>query len=344
MKPLDPKLIRQIFLLLLVVTMAALIFLQMLPYLSGILGGITIFVLIRKGMSKLVNKGWNPDLAAALLLLASFVGILLPVVGTVFMLGNKVGDVASNSERVLKAIKKQMGVFEEKLNYDLSSQIDASGISSWVTEQLQGFAGGTFNVIISIGIMYFLLYFMLTNRRKMRESLYEFIPTRKKNIELMGKEIVAMVRSNAIGIPMVAIAQGLVALIGFLIFGVKDPFFWFVIVAVGSMIPFVGTLIGIIPVFILAMSNGDTFQAWGILAYGFVVVGATDNIIRMFILRRLDDVHPLITVIGVIVGVPLFGFIGLIFGPLLISLFLLVVRIYKHEYGAQEDYTGVQEI
>ncbi len=303
MKPLNPKLTRQLFLLLLVVFMGGLIFMEMLPYLSGILGAITFYVLLRKGMVKLVNQGWNPDLAAALLLFASFVGILLPVSGVALMLGNKIGDVASNSERVIKAVKKQMGVIEERVGYDLSSQIDASGISSWLSEQLQGVAGGTFNMFVSIGIMYFLLYFMLTNRRKMRESLYEYIPTSNKNIAIMGKEIVAMVRSNAIGIPMVALAQGLIALIGFWIFGVKEPFFWFVIVAVGSMIPVVGAMVGIIPVFVLALSNGDIFQAWGILAYGLVIVGVTDNLIRMFVLRRLDDVHPLITIIGVIIGV-----------------------------------------
>ena len=99
------------------------------------------------------------------------------------------------------------------------------------------------------------------------------------------------------------------------------------------MIPFIETLIGIIPVFILTIAFGNEFSVWGILIYGIVVVGSTDNIIRLFVLRKLDNVHPLITLIGVIVGVPLFGFIGLIFGPLLISLFLLVVKIYKKEFG-----------
>ena len=103
------------------------------------------------------------------------------------------------------------------------------------------------------------------------------------------------------------------------------------------MIPFVGTLIGILPVFILSLSTGNNFQAWGILIYGIVVVGSTDNIIRLFVLKKLDNVHPMITLIGVIVGVPLFGFIGLIFGPLLISLFLIVLRIYRNEYGSSSE-------
>ncbi|NNK73652.1 MAG: AI-2E family transporter, partial [Flavobacteriaceae bacterium] len=103
------------------------------------------------------------------------------------------------------------------------------------------------------------------------------------------------------------------------------------------MIPFVGTLIGILPVFILELSTGNNFSAWGILLYGLIVVGSTDNIIRLYVLKRLDNVHPLITLIGVIVGVPLFGFIGLIFGPLLISLFLVIVNIYRKEYLTKKE-------
>tara|TARA_R100000935_G_C2842059_1_gene171975 strand:+ start:20086 stop:21057 length:972 start_codon:yes stop_codon:yes gene_type:complete len=315
--------------------MGTLIFREMIPYLSGVLGAITIYVLLRSWMKKLVRKGWKPELAAGLLMLLSFVGILVPVAGIVLMLGNKIGQAVQNSEKVTEAVKVQLGEVEEKIGYDLSSQIDVGAVSGWLSDNLQSFAGGTFNIFIAIGLMYFMLYYMLTNRRELKDSLFEYIPISKKNLKKIGDESHAMVRSNALGIPMVAFAQGIIALIGFLIFGIEDPFFWFVIVTIGSMIPFVGTLVGILPVFILTLSSGSTFQAWGILIYGFVVVGSTDNVIRLYVLKKLDNVHPLVTLIGVIVGVPLFGFIGLIFGPLLISLFMIVMRIYKREYGKE---------
>lgn len=334
MSMINPKIIRQIFILLLILLMGTLIFREMMPYLSGVLGAITIYVLLRKWMQLLVKKkGWRPDIAAGLLMLLSFVGILLPVAGIVMMLGNKIGRAVNNSEKVASALKEQVVQWEDKLGYELSSQIDVSAISGWLSDNLQSFAGSTFNIFIAIGLMYFMLYYMLTNRRELKESLFEYIPISKKNLRKIGDESHAMVRSNALGIPLVALAQGIIALIGFLLFGIEDAFFWFVIVTIGSMIPFVGTLVGILPVFILTLSNGNTFQAWGILIYGFVVVGSTDNIIRLYLLKKLDNVHPLVTLIGVIVGVPLFGFIGLIFGPLLISLFMIVMRIYKREYG-----------
>ena len=333
-KVIPPKTIRQVFVLLLIVLFAFLIFKELIPYLSGVLGAITFYVILRKWMVKLIKNKWNPHFAAIFLMLFSFISILLPVAGIVLMLGGKVGEAVENSEKLAKVVKAKMKWLEDNYSFDLSSRVNTEELSTWISENLENFAGGTFNIFIAIGLMYFLLYYMLTNRNELKSSLYEYIPISEDNLKIIGSESQAMVRSNAIGIPLVAIAQGIIALIGFLIFGIKDPFFWFIIVTVGSMIPFIGTLIGILPVFILTLSTGNNFAAWGILIYGLVIVGSTDNIIRLFVLKKLDNVHPLITLIGVIVGVPLFGFIGLIFGPLLISLFLVVVRIYKKEFGA----------
>ncbi len=345
MNQIPAKVIRQVFVILLLLFMGSLIFKEMLPYLTGVLGAITIYVLFRKWMAILVKKKkWKPSLAALSIMFLSFVGILLPIGGVVWMLSNKIGKAVNNSEQVIKAVKHQLSNVEHYIGFDVSSKIDTGAITSWISDNLQMVVGGTFNAFIAIGLMYFMLYYMLTNRRELRESLIDYLPLRDDNLQEVGEEMQSVVRSNAIGIPLVAIAQGFIALVGFLIFGIEEPFFWFVIVTIGSMIPFVGTFIGILPVFIISLSSGDSFQAWGILIYGVVVVGTTDNVIRLYVLKKLDDVHPLITLIGVIVGVPIFGFIGLIFGPLLISLFLSLVKVYRKEYGEADLESQEKEI
>lgn len=330
---LKPQLLRQLFLLVIIVFLTILIFEQIIPYLSGFLGAITLYVLLKRWMKALTARKWGRSWAAAFLMFMSFIVILVPISLTVMMLTSKISKAVRNSERVVQAVKTQITTWESDLGFKMSNSIDTQGITEWVSTRLQTLAGSTFNVAIAIGIMYFLLYYMLVNSKSMKESIYEYIPLGTSNLAEIGKESVAMVRSNALGIPLVALAQGIVALIGYFIFGVPDPFFWFVITAIGSMIPFIGTLLGIVPVVILLYSAGDVGQALGVGIYGLVVVGSTDNIIRLYVLERLADVHPLVTLIGVLVGVPLFGFIGLIFGPLLISLFLLIVTIYKREYG-----------
>lgn len=337
MNIIKPKIIQQIFMLLLIVLIGVIIFREMILYLSGILGAITIYVLLRNIMAKLVHKGWRPEFAAGFLMLVSFITILVPVTGAILMLSNKVEKASDNAKKVFEVIKMRLEDWENYFGFHFADNIDSSDISSKLTENISIIAGSAFNTFIAISIMYFLLYYMFTNRKLFRETLIEYIPISKENLKLLGNEVQEMVRANALGIPLVAIAQGIVALIGFLIFGIESPFFWAVAVTIGSMIPFVGNFLGTIPVFILTLSNGDTAQAWGILIYGIVIVGITDNIIRLYVLRRLDNVHPLITLIGVIIGIPLFGFIGLIFGPLLISLFLIIVRIYRKEYDQENN-------
>ena len=337
MDRLNPSLVRQFFVLALILFLLVLIFKEITPYLSGILGAITLFVLLKKPMFQLTKKGWRPIIAVSFLMFLSFVGILVPIILTALMLTNKIGKAIANSEKVIEAVKTQINEAEVYLGYDVSKSIDSAAVTNWLSNNLQSVGAGTFNAIIAIGIMYFMLYYMLMYRKEMKETLISYIPLAEENLEIIGKEGDESVKSNALGIPLVAFFQGIVALIGYLIVGAPDPLFWFVITAIGSMIPFIGAATGIVPVAILLYSMGMNWQALFILVYGFTVVGLTDNILRLYILQRLSSVHPLITLFGVVVGVPLFGFIGLIFGPLLISLFLLILKIYKHEYGKTED-------
>jgi len=337
MKKINHKIFRQLIILALIIFLGALIIKYMLPYISGVLGALTLYVVLRKWMLKLINKGVKRMWAAMLLILMAFVGIFIPLTGAGFMLSSELGNLADKSEQVTKAFKDQLFQIEKYIQYDISSTIDPKQASGWLTDNIQGFASGTFNVFISLGILLFLLYYMLKSPKQLKESLLEYIPLSNKNLVTLGKEIDNVVRSNAIAIPLVALAQGIIALIGFYIFGVENPLFWFVIVTIGSMIPFIGTFIGIFPVFVLSLASGEEFQAWGILLYGILVVGMTDNLIRLFVLKSLDSTHPLITLIGVLIGIPLFGFVGLIFGPLIINLFLIIVKIYKQQYGIQKS-------
>lgn len=324
--------IRQVFSLLLIVLLGLIIFFELLPYLSGVLGAITLYIVSKKYMKKMVLKGWNPSLAASLIMIISFVGIMMPIGMVIMMLSTKVKTALAKAERILSVLQEQIAAVEQQFNVHIFSSLDSEKTANWISDNIQGILGNTFNIFIALSIMYFLLYYMLVYRKQFIESIYTYFPMRPESITTLGNEIYNMVKSNAIGIPIIAIIQGLVALIGFYIFDIPNPWFWFVITAIGSMIPFVGTAVGIVPVVIIMFSTGHNYQAIGILLYGLLVVGTSDNLFRMIVQKKLADIHPLITLIGVIIGVPLFGFIGLIFGPLLISLFLLMLKIYKEEF------------
>lgn len=335
----NQQVIRQVFTLILIVALGILIFQELIPYMTGLLGAITLYILFRDKMRSLVQRGWKPPLAALFLMLVSLVAILIPLGLVSMMLLSKVESGLNKANSALNIIKEQMVDIEQRIGLDLFSNLDSEKTADWMTDSFQGLLGDTFNIVIAISIMYFLLYFMLLNRKKFIESIYSYLPLRPENISIIGKDIKSIVKSNAIGIPIIAILQGLVALLGFYLFGVPNPWFWFVVTTIGSMIPFIGTALGVVPVVILLYSTGQYWQGTAMLLYGLAVVGSTDNIFRVVVQKRLADIHPLITLIGVIIGIPLFGFLGLIFGPLLISLFLLMLRLYKKEYGAAVEET-----
>ena len=148
----------------------------MLPYISGVLGALTLYVILRKWMLKLINKGLKRTWAALLLIIAAIIGIFLPLSGAVFMLSSELGNLADKSEQVTMALKEQIFQLEKYVQYDVSSTIDPEQASGWLTENLQGFASGTFNMFISFGILLFLLYYMLKSPKQLKDSLLEYLP------------------------------------------------------------------------------------------------------------------------------------------------------------------------
>ena len=143
-----------------------------------------------------------------------------------------------------------------------------------------------------------------------------------------------MVKSNAIGIPMLALIQGLIAWVGYVFFGVPNAFLAAFLTGLCSIVPIVGTTVVWVPMAVYFAVMGLWGKAIGLLLFGTICISQSDNLFRFILQKKLADTHPLITISGVVIGLPLFGFIGIIFGPLLVSLFLLFIDMFRKEYLA----------
>ena len=341
----DQNRIRQFFFILVILMLGILLFLELQSFVPAILGAITLYVLLHRWMLFLTEKKkWRKGWTALLLMLFSFIVILLPVGLLVNMLSSKVNYAIQHSEELVGALKKVVANIENRFDVTLTSQENINKLGGTIAQSLPKILGATFNTLTTIFFMYFILYFMLVNGRKMENALYEYIPLRDENVNKISKEVNTMVVSNAIGIPLVAFAQGVVGLIGYLIIGVKEPFFWFGVTCIAGMLPVIGAALAYIPLIIIFFANGQTWQGIAMAIYGFGVIGTVDNVLRFSLLKRMGNVHPLTTVFGVIIGLNLFGFIGLIFGPLLISLFMLLLKIYSSEFiTKQRDINKIME-
>lgn len=325
--------IRQVLFLLLILLLGFVLFWQLQSFLPAFLGAYTLFVLLKKWMYILTDRyKWKKGGAAALLMFGSFLIILLPIALLFNMLYSKIGFALEHSTQVLNVLQQFIHKYEHKYRTVISSGKTMSELSAWAAQTLPQLLGATFNSITTGAVMYFILYFMLIEGRKVETSLHEWLPLKDENLLLLRRETNSLVYSNAIGIPLIALLQGAIAFVGYLALGVNDPVFWFVVTCIASMMPVVGATLAYVPVAILLFAAGMNVKGIIMLVWGFGVVSTVDSIFRFWLQKRIGDVHPLITAFGVILGLSLFGFIGLIFGPILISIFLLLIRIYSNEF------------
>jgi predicted PurR-regulated permease PerM len=180
---------------------------------------------------------------------------------------------------------------------------------------------------------------MLVHGKEMENYLTRIIPLKKSNIAELAAETKRIVKASALGIPIISVIQGLTAALGYFIFGVEEFVLWGFITGIFAFFPVVGTMIIWIPLVIYIYASGDTWNATGLFFYSLIVTGNVDYLSRITILKKMGHVHPVVTVLGVLVGLGLFGFIGLIFGPLLVNYIILLFRIYMNEFIENKSYS-----
>lgn len=329
----DPNRLRQLLLIALILLIGIVLFVELYSFVPALLGATTLYILLRNTQFWLTEKKkWKQSGAALLLMLVSLVVILFPVALLVQMLSGKVTYALQHSSDLVLSLKQIVADFELRFKVAILSDANINKLGSWLAELLPKILGATFNSLSTVFFMYFILYFFFINGRSMEKTLQHYLPFNAENVGLVEKEVHSMVVANAVGIPVVALVQGLVGLVGYWLIGVQEPLFWFGVTCIAGMLPVIGAALAYIPLIIIFLANGQLWQGVAMIFFGFGVIGTVDNVMRFSLLRKIGDVHPLITVFGVIAGISLFGFIGLIFGPLLISLLLLLIRIYRSEF------------
>ena len=236
------------------------------------------------------------------------------------------------TQSIIAPIEEIAGIIKSKTGYDVLGSDTTSFIVSALPRIGQAVMGGISSFVINLFVLVFVLYFMLIGGIKMEAYVNAILPFNATNTEHVIHEINMIVRSNAIGIPLLAVIQGGVAMIGYFIFGAPNALLLGFLTCFATVIPMVGTGLIWFPVAVYMALTGDWPNAIGLAAYGGIIVSQLDNLIRFILQKKMADTHPLITIFGVVIGLSLFGFMGVIFGPLLLSLFFLFVDMFKREY------------
>ncbi len=331
---LSPNLIRQLLLLAVIILMGILLFREMHFMLNALLGAITLYVLLRSPMLYLVDqKKWKNWIAATVLIITSIVLLIIPVAWISKIAFTRLQPVIQDPSMISHSFESIHSYLVSQYNIDVLNADNVAKLNATFIKLTKDTLEGAIAGLGSLLIAYFILYFMLMRTMDVEIWLRKSLPLKYDNVQKVINEFRSMVYSNAIGIPLVALVQGLVGMIGYMIFGVKEAVLMGLLTAVASVMPVVGSMAIYVPLMIYAFSIGDSTQGIGVGLWGFILIGSVDNIARFLLQKKIANIHPLITIFGVLIGVKIFGFLGIIFGPILISMFILFVRVYIDEFG-----------
>ena len=322
-------------LIILIIGLGILLFRQAQPFMNGILGGFTLYLLLRNPTHWLQQK-MNGSLAVWLVTLGTTLFILIPLSLFSWAVIRQLSGLHFDTQSIIEPTKQVIAIIKERTGYNLFSEQTLSFVVAQASSIGQSVMSGVSDFVINLCVAIMLLFFMLSGGRAMEHYISTVLPFREENKREVLDKVQLIVRSNAIGIPLLAIIQGVISLGGYLLSGAPNPVLAAMLTAFASIIPIIGTTIIWVPISIYFLLMGDWVHALILLAYGGLIVAQSDNLIRFILQKKMANIHPLITIFGVVAGLPIFGFMGIIFGPLIVSLFLLFVEMFRKEYLLNE--------
>ncbi|MCS6981175.1 MAG: AI-2E family transporter [Flavobacteriales bacterium] len=338
MDTLSPLRIRQIALIAVLVALGMVILAELYALLPAFLGAVTLFILLDKPQRWLTEKYRLPlAFSSVVLMIFSLAAIALPLAGSIYVVAHKAGLSRLNQQTILDLLTSLEDGFYDLTGYHLATEETLHFLASHAEKIIPRMLGSFGNIVLNGVVMYFLLFFLLTERRLFQRLYNRLVPLRSGYALRLQRELKFLILANAIGIPLLALVQAGVAMAGYALIGIPDPIFWGLITGIASMVPILGTMLVWVPMALYQVSLGNYLTALWVLLYGFLVIGGSDNVARLILQKRLGNIHPLTTFLGVFLGLNLFGFLGLIFGPVLIATFFLLLRFYAEEYGRAED-------
>lgn len=187
------------------------------------------------------------------------------------------------------------------------------------------------HLIISLFIMFFVMYYIFLNIHVVIAKSIELLPFSTSNSIWLVGEFQQISRSLLLGQILVSAVQGLLAGLGFWIFGLPDAALWGIVTAVASLVPLFGTALIWLPAGVLQLIHNHPVQGVGILLWGALAVGTVDNLVRPILVKRLGNINPVVTLLGAFGGLEVFGIVGVVIGPILLAFFFLLVQVFRSE-------------
>ena len=314
------------------------------PYLGLMVFAAILAVLMQPVYRRLLSYFRHAGLASFSTVFLTLMLILIPLLFVVGSLATEAvllfhqvrdhldfNDVASTLARVVGPDQAQQ--------IAASASHAVSDVATYVQPFVSGLTSNIFAVFsntLSFVLGFFLLlmgmYYFLKDGRAFRQALRDLSPLRPEDDTAIFDRIIDAINAVAYGQFVIALLKGLAGALTFWALGLPGPVFWGAMMSLTSFIPGIGTGVVIVPFTIYLFAIGRFWSAIILAVVGALVIGLVDNFLTSQVMRSRIKIHPMLILLALLGGLSLFGLMGLFFGPIILSVTLALIDIYKKEF------------
>lgn len=300
------------------------------PYASGLIGGLVLYVIFVP-LQRWLAQRIPARLAAGVVVLLSLVTLVVPTLSFAGLVANQAQGIATGViQGPLLDRLRELKFGDLEVGPRLAGM--GEQVVTWIGTSAFGLLGTATRIGLNLTIALFIVYYMLIGGPGAWSSLKPYIPFSSASADILRDRFRDVTISTVIGTGLIAVIQGVLVALGFWITGLSNGLFWGLVAMVLAILPVVGAGLVWGPGAITLYLGGHYGAAATLILLGIVVVGNVDVVIRPAVYRRYAQIHPLVTLVGAIGGVSYFGLLGILIGPLAVSYFFELIRMYQAEY------------
>jgi len=318
-----------------------------IPFFAPICWAAVFVILFFPLYEKLLTRVKVRGLAALIVCVVIVVLIIGPITYLFFALVNEAADAVVKVNAMYKSgqLDKLLTIdlpwidsMKEKLSqyYDLS-KIDLDEIVKDAINKVSGLVVSQTTWLIANGtkaafyfiLMVFTIYYFFKEGEAMVFRLKRLTPLPTEQVSVTFAQLRDVIQATMYGGVVVALIQGLLGGILFLIVGIHSPVFWGAIMAFLSIIPFVGAFIVYVPAGIILVVGGSYVKGVIVILIGSLIISQVDNVIRPYLISGKTAMHPLLLFFCIMGGIALFGLLGIVLGPMICAIFMTLLKVFE---------------
>lgn len=314
----------------LILLLGAALVVALAPFATGLIG-IPVLYIIFAPVYRALEPRIKPTAAASVSVGLALILILLLLLTITFVIVDQAPDIAKGIlDSPLRQRLGEIRIGQYQLGPQLSTMSER--MVSWMGTGAIGLIGTATRLSLNMIISLFGLFYLLVSAGSVWRVVEPYIPFSTDNSEQLKARFKLVTISTIIGTGLTALIQGVLVGLAFLVVGLPNAFFWGVVTVILAILPIVGSGLIWLPGAIVLFLQDRVGAAIVLMLWGLVVVANVDNVIRPIVFRRYAQIHPLVTLVGAFAGIRYFGLLGLMVGPLALSYFFELIRMYKEEY------------